>query len=181
MSLLWTVSLLRYSFITPIPFPPYSWAECRRLSERVIILKFRATSSVKEPVSGSDALHCVWELRINDIWLGLLGLLLLLANNFICKTANGKTKECCCTGCTRSPFLTWVSRRAQSGRWSSFDRRVWFTESHIVLVIYFIVVLFTQFILNIQKVSLYQVKETKSHFIKITLCVTCTLSLTEFS
>ena len=37
---------------------------------------------------------------------------------------------------TRSPFVT-LSQRAQSGRWSSFGKRVWFTESHIVLIIYF--------------------------------------------
>jgi len=35
---------------------------------------------------------------------------------------------------TRSPFVTLLSRRAQSGRWSSFGRRVWFTESHLVLL-----------------------------------------------
>jgi len=36
---------------------------------------------------------------------------------------------------TRSPFVTLLSRGAQSGRWSSFGKRVWFTESHIVLII----------------------------------------------
>ena len=38
---------------------------------------------------------------------------------------------------TRSPFVTLLSRRAQSGRWSSFGKRVWFTELHLVLVIFF--------------------------------------------
>ena len=38
---------------------------------------------------------------------------------------------------TQSPFLSLLSRRAQSGRWSSFGKRVWFTESHIVLIIVF--------------------------------------------
>ena len=38
---------------------------------------------------------------------------------------------------TRSPFLTWLSWCVQSGSWSSFRKWVWFTESHIVLVIYF--------------------------------------------
>ena len=38
---------------------------------------------------------------------------------------------------TRSPFLTWLSQRAQSGRWSSFGEQVWFPESNIVLVISF--------------------------------------------
>ena len=33
--------------------------------------------------------------------------------------------------CTRSPFLTWLSRRAQYGTWSSFGKRVWFAKSHI--------------------------------------------------
>jgi len=34
-------------------------------------------------------------------------------------------------------LLTWFSRRAQSGTWPSFEKRVWFTESHIVFVTYF--------------------------------------------
>jgi hypothetical protein len=38
---------------------------------------------------------------------------------------------------TRSPFLTWLSQRAESGRCSSFGKRVWFTESNIVLIISF--------------------------------------------
>ena len=50
---------------------------------------------------------------------------------------------------TRSPFLTWLSRRAQSGRRSFFVKRAWFTELNIVLVIYvLLVVLFTQYILD---------------------------------
>ena len=50
---------------------------------------------------------------------------------------------------TRSLFVTLLSRRAQSGRWSSFRKRVWFTESHLVLIISFLlVVLFTQFIVD---------------------------------
>ena len=52
---------------------------------------------------------------------------------------------------TRSPFLTWFSRLAQSGRWSSFRKWVWFSESNIVLVIYLLhVVLFAQYILDIK-------------------------------
>jgi len=39
---------------------------------------------------------------------------------------------------TWSPFLTWLSRCAQSGRWSFFGKWVWFTESNIVLVISFL-------------------------------------------
>ena len=38
---------------------------------------------------------------------------------------------------TRSPFLPCLSRRAQPGRRTSLGRRVWFTESHVVLVILF--------------------------------------------
>ena len=50
---------------------------------------------------------------------------------------------------TQSPFVTLLSRRAQSGRWSSFGKRVWFTESHTVLVISFLLfVLFSQFIVD---------------------------------
>jgi hypothetical protein len=37
----------------------------------------------------------------------------------------------------RSPFVTWMSQCAQSGRWSSFGKRVRFTESNIVFVISF--------------------------------------------
>jgi len=50
----------------------------------------------------------------------------------------------------RSPFVTLLSRRAQYGRWSSFGKRVWFTESHTVLMISFLLVSFTQFILDIK-------------------------------
>ena len=53
---------------------------------------------------------------------------------------------------TRSPLLTCMSRRAQSGRRSSFGKRVWFTESHIVLITSFLlVVLFTRFIVDNMK------------------------------
>ena len=54
------------------------------------------------------------------------------------------------TQSTQSPFVTLLSRRAQSGRWPSFGKRVWFTESHIVLIIYFLLVLFTQFTLDVK-------------------------------
>ena len=50
---------------------------------------------------------------------------------------------------TRSPFVTLLSRSAQSGRWSSFGKRLWFTESHNFLIISF--VLFTQFIVDKMK------------------------------
>jgi len=56
---------------------------------------------------------------------------------------------------------TLLSPRAQSAGCSSFGKRVWFTESHIVSIISFlIVVLFTQFIVDkIKKVVLYKVKQ----------------------
>jgi len=41
------------------------------------------------------------------------------------------------TYCTRSPFLNLLSRHAQSGRWSSLGKRVWFTESAICLYLFF--------------------------------------------
>ena len=55
---------------------------------------------------------------------------------------------------TQSPFVTLLSRCAQSDKWSSFRKRVLFTESRIVLVISFLlVVLFTQFIVDKTKES----------------------------
>jgi hypothetical protein len=58
---------------------------------------------------------------------------------------------------TRSPFLTWLSRRAQSGRWSSFGKWVWFNESHTALFIFtfcFIYSIYSWY----KKGVLYQVK-----------------------
>ena len=50
-----------------------------------------------------------------------------------------------------SPFVTLLSRRDQSGGRSSFGKRVWFTESRIILIISFLlVILFNQFILHIK-------------------------------
>jgi len=64
---------------------------------------------------------------------------------------------------TRSPFVTLLSRRAQSGRWSSFGKRVWFTESHIDLIISFLLlVLFTKFILHIKQWRAISSKTTRS-------------------
>ena len=57
----------------------------------------------------------------------------------------------------RSSFLTWLSRRAQSGRWSSFGKRMWFTESNIVLVIFCLFYLLILFL--IWKIRAYQVKK----------------------
>jgi len=54
-----------------------------------------------------------------------------------------------CTLCqsTRSLFVTLLSRHTQSGRWSSLGKRVWFTESRVVLIIS-LLVWFTQFIVD---------------------------------
>ena len=55
------------------------------------------------------------------------------------------------TRSTRSLFLTWLSRRVRSIRWSSFGKRVWFTESHIVLVISFFFLFYLLISFLIQK------------------------------
>ena len=69
---------------------------------------------------------------------------------------------------TRSPFLSFLSQRAQSGRRTSFGRWMWFTESHIVLVIFLLIILLLHFILDINKGVLYPVKQPNNFFIKIT-------------
>jgi hypothetical protein len=54
-------------------------------------------------------------------------------------------------------LLPCLSQCAQSGRRTSFGRRVLFTESHIVLVIFsLLIVLFINFILNIKKACCIQ-------------------------
>ena len=40
-------------------------------------------------------------------------------------------------GSTQSPFVSLLSRHSQYGRWSSFGKWVWFTKSHIDLIIVF--------------------------------------------
>ena len=53
--------------------------------------------------------------------------------------------------CTRSPFLTWLSRRAQSGRRNSYRQSgVVHRTTYRVLVIFFLSVLFIHFILDIK-------------------------------
>jgi len=54
---------------------------------------------------------------------------------------------------TRSPFVTLLSRPAQSGRWSSFGKWVWFTESHLVLIIPFF------YLFYLLSLSWYKIKE----------------------
>ena len=57
--------------------------------------------------------------------------------------------------------LTWLSWYAQSGRWSSFGKRVWFSESNIVLVIsyYLLFYLLNLLFIKWRKAVLYQVKK----------------------
>jgi len=69
---------------------------------------------------------------------------------------------------TQSPFVTLLSPRAQSGRWFSFGKRLWFTESHLILIIsILLVVLFTRFIVdNMKKFVLYPVKQLNHILLK---------------
>jgi len=55
------------------------------------------------------------------------------------------TKTLCST---QSAFVTLLSQRTQSGSLSCFGKRVWLTVSHIVSIISFLLVLFTQFIVG---------------------------------
>ena len=64
---------------------------------------------------------------------------------------------------TGSTFVTLLSQCAQSGRWSPFGKRVWFTESHIVSVISFY---FLFYFLNLLLIKL---KKKKSCCIKLTV------------
>jgi len=97
--------------------------------------------------------ECKW--RILCFCLLLLHLGILIFNPWFCqshdfmvsvssrKMYHGKNRFMRVgTCCTRSPFLTWLSQHAQSGRWSSFGKWVWFTESHITLVISFYLLLY---------------------------------------
>jgi len=66
--------------------------------------------------------------------------------------------------CTITLFIC-LSQCAQFGRRTSFRRRVWFTESHIVLVIFFFTyILFVHFILDIKKSRAVSSQTTKSFF-----------------
>jgi hypothetical protein len=61
---------------------------------------------------------------------------LILNRDDLRVTATARVARCF----TRSPFLPWLSKRAQSDRKTSFGRRVWFTESNTVLVIFFLII-----------------------------------------
>jgi len=66
---------------------------------------------------------------------------------------------------TRSPSVFCLLRRAQSDRRTYFGRRVWFTESYTVLVIFFFTYCFIySFFLDIKKVMLYPVRQG-NHFL----------------
>jgi len=66
-----------------------------------------------------------------------------------------------CLYSTRSFFVTLLFPRAQSGRWSSFGKWVWFTESNNFNYFLFTCFLFTQFIVDkMNKFALYPVKQT---------------------
>jgi len=73
-----------------------------------------------------------------------------------------------CSLSTRSPCVNSLSRRAQSGRWSSFGKRVWFTESHTVLIISFYLLFYLLNLLLIKwtKGVLYQVKQLNHILLK---------------
>ena len=80
------------------------------------------------------------------------------------------------------PFTTWLYRRARSGRWTSFRRRVWFIKSHIVLLILFLLILFIHFILDIKRKSCcYPVKQLNHFPVKYHSHFTYTPPLTTLS
>ena len=83
------------------------------------------------------------------VWIQLLYIHYLKINLIVLQPATDKMYILYHICSTRSPLLPCLSRHTQSGRWSSFGKRVWFTESHIVLVICFC--LFTSFILDTKK------------------------------
>jgi len=71
------------------------------------------------------------------------------------KKANDEVNQ---TISTRSPFVTLLSWHAQSGRWSSFGKWVWFTESQIVLFFYLLFYLLNFLLIKWKKKGvLYQV------------------------
>jgi len=68
---------------------------------------------------------------------------------------------------TRSPFVTLLSGRAQTGRWSSFGKRAWFNKPHIVLIIsFYLFYLLSSLLIKWKKVVLYQVKQLNHILLK---------------
>jgi hypothetical protein len=51
---------------------------------------------------------------------------------------------------TQSSFVPCLSQHAQSGSRTTFGRQVWFTESHIILVIFFAYCFIYSFILDVK-------------------------------
>jgi hypothetical protein len=75
---------------------------------------------------------------------------------------------------TRSPFLPCLSRSTQSGRRTSFGRRGWFTESHLVLVILRLFLDLFIRLYSIQKACFYQAKQLNHFLLKYQSYFTCT-------
>ena len=77
------------------------------------------------------------------------------------------------------PFVTLLPRRAQSGRRSSSEKRMWFTESHLVFVVFFFYFLF--YLLNLFLLqSMESYIQLKNYFIsrKLTQSLLCTPTYT---
>ena len=72
-------------------------------------------------------------------------------------------------------FLPCLSRHTQSGTWSSSGKRVWFTESHMYLIISFVYLLIYLLIYSLVQriVVLYKVT-SKSRFVHITYSLALT-------
>ena len=97
----------------------------------------------------------------------LVGCSWLLVNIFAATLHTGGHPSVCPHGTTLLPLthdhlLYLCCPDAQYGRWSSFGKRVRFTSSYIVLIISFLlVVLLTQFILDIKQWSAISSKTTR--------------------
>ena len=92
-----------------------------------------------------------WQMEFNLVFKGLKSFSFMKSEgSLLCmeEPASGRGSEpdgvnfravqASCSNSTRSPFVTLLSWRTQSGTWSSFRKRLWFTESHTVLFISFL-------------------------------------------
>jgi hypothetical protein len=70
-------------------------------------------------------------------------------------------------------FTTCMSRRAQFGRRTSFERRMWFIESHIVLVIFFLLIDLFIHLYLIKKTCCYPAKQPNHFPVKYHSHLTC--------
>ena len=86
-----------------------------------------------------------------------------------------------CSYFTRSPFVPCLSWLAQSGTRTCFERRVWFIESHIVLVIFFVLIDLFIHLFLIWKACCYPVKQLNNFLVKYYSHFTCSPTLTLFS